>query len=162
MVEASTEVTCSENHILYARGEIITYTVTFDAMGGNADKKSVTVEAGKTYGKLPEVARNGYVFSGWHTASENGICITETSKVTIKSDQTLYAKWEYIEIAVKQKYDISQYFRTEFEKNKDDTSIITNPDTIKGYLILEGKGKAYISKKGILSAKKLVLVFYLF
>ena len=47
-----------------------------------------------TYATLPTPTRAGYEFLGWFTAETNGEQITDTSKVTITSDQTLYAHWK--------------------------------------------------------------------
>ena len=47
-----------------------------------------------TYASLPTPTRAGYEFLGWFTDKTNGEKITDTSKVTITSDQTLYAHWK--------------------------------------------------------------------
>ena len=65
----------------------------------------------------------------------NGICVTETSKVNFKTDQTLYAKWEYIEIAVKQKYDISGFFEDVTDMKPIGVYSVSNNMTIQVYQI---------------------------
>ena len=79
---------------LYAKWTANTYTITFDANGGEVDPSSKEVTYGETYGELPTPTRTGYEFLGWFTDKENGERITDTSKVTVTSDQTLYAHWK--------------------------------------------------------------------
>ena len=69
------------------------YTVTFDGNGGTVTTKSKTVINGLTYGNLPTASRVGYAFAGWFTLPSAGVKITDTSKVTITGNQTLYAHW---------------------------------------------------------------------
>ena len=71
-----------------------TYTVTFDANGGNAPSKtSMDVTYDSTYGTLATTSRPGYTFKGWYTAASGGTKIDSSTKVTITSNQTLYAHW---------------------------------------------------------------------
>ena len=75
-ITASSVVTTSENHTLYAHWTPNTYTVTANANGGsiasstgwtgtgNTSTKSVTFDS--TYGTLPTVSRSGYTFAGWN------------------------------------------------------------------------------------------------
>jgi len=71
-----------------------TYTVAFDATGGNTpvpESKAVTYNA--PYGPLATTARTGYGFNGWFTAPDSGSLITEATIVSIASSHTLYAQW---------------------------------------------------------------------
>ena len=45
------------------------------------------------YGTLPTSIRTGYKFTGWTDAKTEGNSITESSKVTIDVNHTLYAQW---------------------------------------------------------------------
>ena len=72
-----------------------TYTVTFDANGGNTPSPtSKSVTYGGTYGTLATISRTGYTFKGWYTAASGGTKIESSTKVTITSNQTLYAQWD--------------------------------------------------------------------
>lgn len=73
-----------------------TYTVTFNANGGNVGTASKTVTAGASYGALPTPTRNGYTFDGWYTGSSSGTKITSSSKVSLSRNQTLYAHWSKV------------------------------------------------------------------
>ena len=70
-----------------------TYTVTFNANGGTVDTASKKVTNNSTYGTLPTPVRDYYNFAGWYTAAEGGTKITETTKVSLTKNQTLYAHW---------------------------------------------------------------------
>lgn len=68
-----------------------TYTVTFDANGGELSQTSVSVTAQSTV-ELPSPYREGYVFLGWYL----GEGVNETkfkSTDLVTSDITLKAKW---------------------------------------------------------------------
>ena len=69
------------------------YTVSFNANGGSVTKTGINVTYGSTYGTLPVPERSGYKFNGWFTASIGGSEITDSSKVSITQNQTLYAQW---------------------------------------------------------------------
>jgi uncharacterized repeat protein (TIGR02543 family) len=69
------------------------YTVTFNAAGGSAAPKPVTVTSGTTLSSLPIPTRNAWdTFGGWYTAVDGGgEKFTEDTKVT--ANLTVYAKW---------------------------------------------------------------------
>ena len=70
-----------------------TYTVTFNVQGGKTPTASKTVTYNSTYGTLPTPTNPGYTFNGWYTATSGGTKITSDTKVTLTSNQTLYARW---------------------------------------------------------------------
>ncbi len=92
-VTASTTVTTTSNHTLYAHWTAKQYTVTFNANGGSVSTTSKTVTYDSTYGDLPTPTWTGYTFDGWYTASSGGTKITSSTKVTTASNHTLYAHW---------------------------------------------------------------------
>ena len=59
--------------------------------GNFTTRKTVTYDS--TYGDLPTPLREGYTFDGWYTASSGGTKVESSTKVTITSNQTLYAQW---------------------------------------------------------------------
>ncbi len=69
------------------------YTVRFNANGGTVNPASKTVTYNSTYGTLPTPVREGYTFKGWFTAASGGTQITDSTKFTLTTDQTLYAQW---------------------------------------------------------------------
>lgn len=73
-----------------------TYTVTFNANGGSTPTASKSVAYNSTYETLPIPTRAEYAFKGWFTSANGGTQITSSTKVTLTSNQTLYAQWEYI------------------------------------------------------------------
>jgi uncharacterized repeat protein (TIGR02543 family) len=84
------------NLMLYAVWNLSSYTITFDAQGGEATTpSSKTVEYNSPYGELPEPNKSGKTFEGWWTQPDGtGTLITSSTAVTLESDQTLYARWD--------------------------------------------------------------------
>ena len=94
-VFATTVVTITGDHTLFAKWLPNTYTVTFDANGGAApDPASRTVVFGNPYGTLATTTRTGHTFDGWWTgAGGTGTQVTPDTLVANAADHTLYAKW---------------------------------------------------------------------
>ncbi len=82
------------NMTVYAHWKVNTYTVTFDSNGGNLKTKTKKVTYGKKYGKLPKPSKPRYTFQGWYTQKSSGKKITSETKVTVASNQKLYAHWK--------------------------------------------------------------------
>jgi uncharacterized repeat protein (TIGR02543 family) len=94
VVEASTIVETTEDHILYARWIPESYTISFEAAGGTVDSPEVEVTYGAIYGNLPVTLRTGYTFEGWWTgAGGSGALVEKDTLVTTSADHTLYANW---------------------------------------------------------------------
>ena len=102
-VTSTTVITNGSNHTLYAHWTAKKFTVSFDSKGGSA-VASRTVTYDSTYGtssnQLTNPTRDGYTFQGWYTAASGGTKISYTTKVTITSNQTLYAHWSAKTIVV--------------------------------------------------------------
>lgn len=96
IVNATTDVTNPNPHTLYAHWKLLAVTIKFNTSGGSPQPEPVSKTPGEQYGKLPEVARNGYSFNGWFTSETGGTKVTETSVVPA-SDTTLYAQWTGLE-----------------------------------------------------------------
>ncbi|MBR4529697.1 MAG: InlB B-repeat-containing protein [Lachnospiraceae bacterium] len=80
---------------LYAQWAANTYRVTLDARGGELTDNTLDVTYDATYAGLPaEVNREGYTFTGWYTAAEDGDAVTAATAMTTASDHTLYAHWQ--------------------------------------------------------------------
>ena len=92
-VTSTTTVSITSNQTLYARWTANTYSVSFDANGGNAVSTVLTVTYAGTYGTLPTPTRTGYTFAGWYTAASGGTQVTSTTTVSITAAQKLYAHW---------------------------------------------------------------------
>ena len=83
----------ASNATLTANWTANEYTVTFNARGGTTATASKKVAYDSTYGTLPTPVRDGYSFQGWFTAETGGTQITDTTKISITGNQTLYAHW---------------------------------------------------------------------
>ena len=81
------------NKTFFAKWNANSYTVNFNANGGNVDTASTIVTYDGTYGSLPTPTRTGYSFTGWFTDSENGNKVEIDTTVHITDTQTLYAHW---------------------------------------------------------------------
>ena len=88
-----TKVTNAAAHTMYARWTANTYKITFNANGGTTTVTEKNVTYDSTYGELPTPTRTGYTFSGWYTSLTGGSQVTASSKVTITSARTFYARW---------------------------------------------------------------------
>ena len=101
-VTASTVVTKTADHTLYARWQGNPITVQFNNNGGYGNVPSQTYTIGDQYGSLPAGStppNGGYKFDGWYTASIGGIKITVDTIVS-KSYTTLYAQYTAREFTV--------------------------------------------------------------
>lgn len=96
-----TIVKITEKQILYARFATETYTVIFDANGGNCQTNSKPVVYDNEYETLPTPTRTGFDFEGWWTEKEGGEKVTENTVVKVTKDQTLYAHWKLHEYTIK-------------------------------------------------------------
>ncbi len=72
------------------------YTVTFNANGGTCSTSSKTVTFDSTYGTLPTPTKTNCAFDGWFTSASGGTQITSSTKVSVTSNQTLYAHWTVV------------------------------------------------------------------
>ena len=72
---------------------IDSYSVYFNANGGTVSTSSKTVINGSSYGSLPTPTKSGCSFSGWYTSASGGNKITDSTRVDLRSNQTLYAHW---------------------------------------------------------------------
>ena len=96
-VTSTTDVTITNNQTLYAHWNANSYTITFVGNGGTMGSTTTkNVSYGSTYGDLSGITatRTGYTFTGWYTAASGGTQVTSATKVTITSNQTLYAHWK--------------------------------------------------------------------
>jgi uncharacterized repeat protein (TIGR02543 family) len=88
-------VSTASNQTLYAKWNGINYSITFSSQGGSVPSlESKIVTYSQTYGTLPTVTRENYVFDGWWTGNDGtGTRVQSSTTVSISADQTFYAKW---------------------------------------------------------------------
>ena len=99
---AGSSYTVTGNVTLYAKWEVGTYTVTFNAnnaasgtapaaMGANHNASVTLPYCGTLY-------RDGYSFDGWNTnADGSGTTYTSGSSYKVTGNVTLYAKWDVVD-----------------------------------------------------------------
>jgi uncharacterized protein (TIGR02145 family)/uncharacterized repeat protein (TIGR02543 family) len=97
---ANVAITMDENKTLTANFEqIITYTVSFSANGGNGTVSSRNAQEGNSI-TLPDgssLSRSGYTFIGWNTnTAGTGINYNAGDPYTPTATITLYAKWNAV------------------------------------------------------------------
>lgn len=86
--------TGNEDAVLYAVWEAKSYTVTFDANGGDAPTPSSnTVTYNSAYGSLPTPKRTGHTFNGWFTETTGGDKVTSSTVMSVVGDHSIYAQW---------------------------------------------------------------------
>lgn len=91
-ITASTTVTKTSDHTLYAHWEGLTIRVTLETDGGHVNYNGFDAKVEGTYSNLPpNPTKTGYTFTGWY--DKYGNKITASSTVTETSDHTLYAHW---------------------------------------------------------------------
>ena len=83
-----------DNYQFKIKVEKISYATEFSP-------NAMTVLTGETYGELPTPIREGYIFLGWYTNSENGTLITPESIFTNNEPVTLFARWSIASLVVK-------------------------------------------------------------
>ena len=72
-------------------GDVIHYTVTLDATGGDVETASLLFQRGVMVGDIPKPVKSGFVFVGWFTEPDGGTAISPSLEVT--DDMHLYAHW---------------------------------------------------------------------
>ena len=80
-----------KNLNLYAKFNIVKYTISFNTNGGN-DIDSKKIDANTTIDSLPIPTKNRFEFKGWYKDSTFTTPVDYSTKVV--SDMTLYAKWQ--------------------------------------------------------------------
>jgi len=85
---------------LYAQWTVNNNTVAFNANGGTSTPANISRTAVTALGTLPTVARPGYTFAGWWTATSGGTQASATStpiglnsSLANNATLTLYARW---------------------------------------------------------------------
>ncbi len=101
-VTASTKVTKTVDHKLYAQWKRPTINIKFDTNGGYGVVPNRTYEVGEQYGSLPAGATppTGYRFAGWFRTRSGGYRIANSSTV-LSTDTTLYAQFSPKDYIVK-------------------------------------------------------------
>lgn len=82
---------------------IPTYTVSYDANGGNGSYPPTVVKEGEKIPLPADPTREDYEFLGWFTAPTGGVKVTPDTAVT--GAMTLYAHWDEIETSFTLNYD---------------------------------------------------------
>lgn len=124
-----------------------TYTVTFDANGGELTGWTTTeTEANGTVVYLPRAAREGYTFDGWYTEKTGGEKV-HTYITVFTADTTVYAHWTPVE-QTKQITEASFAMKGyTVGANAEDIVITSNTDSLSligGYYESIGKPFSYI------------------
>ncbi|MBP3635641.1 MAG: InlB B-repeat-containing protein [Bacilli bacterium] len=131
--EYSNSIT-NDEQILPVKQYPETYTVYFDYNGGVEGIKSKDVTYKNKYGSLPIPIKEGYTFDGWYTNLDYNEKTTNTSKVTIKGNHTLYAKFNINDYLITYDYNYMKdnLYKNTSEKsfwNLDNFTIMTNDET---------------------------------
>lgn len=98
-VNDGTVADLTRDQSLYARWvedneKVPAYKLTFNPNGGTVSETSRQVKNGEAYGQLPVPVWRGHTFLGWFTKSRTGEPVTESARVNLTKNTTLYAHWE--------------------------------------------------------------------
>lgn len=85
---------------LYAVWKAKQYNVKLVYNDGTDKTENIKVTYDGTYSGLTNPTRTGYNFNGWFTSTDGGTQIAGSNKVSITSDQTLYAYWSKDKIMI--------------------------------------------------------------
>lgn len=146
-VDKDTVFTGAANQTLYAQWVLETYTVTLDPTGGSLDADTIIAMYSTQYGELPTPEKKGYKFAGWFSAPVDGTEITDSSKVTINKNHTLYAQWvldvpEQIVLQNGEQYALSVPNSGYTFKSNNTNVAVVSP---KGMITAVGEGEAIIT-----------------
>lgn len=81
---------------VFTKSEQKTWTISFDANGGDGSMKKMTVKDGDSATLIMNrFTRDGYAFTGWNTKADgSGKAYEDNDTVKPTSDMVLYAQWE--------------------------------------------------------------------
>lgn len=100
---------------------VATYTVSFDLAYDGANKMAdIIVNEFETITKPEDPVREGYDFGGWYKKLDSGGYEFDFTK-GIKSNVTLYATWDKIEIY----YNVNYHFNNEENNDSIPTSVLS-------------------------------------
>lgn len=132
-----------------SKSTVTTYTVTFDANGGEliaASNPSTETEPDGTVDYLNAATREGYTFDGWYTEKTSGDKVY-TYVTVFTADTTVYAHWTPVE-QTKQITEASFAMKGyTVGANAEDIVITSNTDSLSligGYYESIGKPFSYI------------------
>lgn len=93
----------TENTTIYLKWNIKTFTITFDANGGNIVGNATINKKYKeniSESECPKCERKDYTFSGWYIDKE-----CTKSFESVKSSMTLYARWSESSVTITVKFE---------------------------------------------------------
>lgn len=82
-----------------------TYTVYFDANGGEVSEEEREVVVGEPVGKLPTPTKSGFKFAGWFDEEDTNFEDKVSKNDVFRLDTVLVAKWEKDENTVSVEFD---------------------------------------------------------
>jgi uncharacterized repeat protein (TIGR02543 family) len=100
-VTAATAYDVASDVTLYAQWTIGKYTLTLNSNGGKVSAKTIGVDYGAAYGKLPTPTRTGYKFTGWYAKKSGGAKVTANTVHSVEANATAYARWSAKDYTVK-------------------------------------------------------------
>jgi uncharacterized repeat protein (TIGR02543 family) len=81
------------NTTLYAKWNVVTYTVSFESNGGSA-VTAQGVSSGDTLDAPADPTKADYAFGGWYTDNDTFANAFDFTNTPITAEITLYAKWD--------------------------------------------------------------------
>ncbi|MBO5287674.1 MAG: InlB B-repeat-containing protein [Clostridia bacterium] len=107
-IASTSIVNVAQNHVIEAKWQVNTYTISFNANGGTGNTNSKNIVFGTTYGTLPSVSRPGYEFLGWF--DDNGIKINTYTIMNTDKNHILKAGWKALKCYINLGGDATGYY----------------------------------------------------
>ena len=125
--------TATGNKTYWAKWTEIKYTVTFNPNGGTCTTTSATQSSYNASITLPTPTRDGYMFTGWYTATSGGSKIGDAGdSYTPTADITLYAQWEHVLV-----FNLPNDFNTQIHEWAVSSSNSANKLQYYAYILVE-------------------------
>ena len=93
LITEDTIFTILGDQTLYAHWTYDSFTLYFDANGGNVISSYKILTYGDALGTLPSPTKDYHNFTGWYTSPVGGTLITADTILANEGDVTIYAQW---------------------------------------------------------------------
>ena len=121
--------------ILYAKWEIVQYTITYSYLYGTQNGNPLTYNVNSSFDLINPTSRTGYNFVGWFDEAEGGNQVT-TFALGTTGEKLLYARWQ----AISYNITYSGLFETVHGNPStytiEDNVFLTSPATRLGYTFI--------------------------
>lgn len=125
---------------LYAKWDIITYTITYHLNGGTNDESNPEAYNVESEITLNDPSKTGYTFDGWYLESTFETKVTDIADGNYYSNLNLYAKWtaDTYSLTLDTNGGVFTSFTVSFNANGANTAV--SSQTVSAYQSLSNPG----------------------